>query len=112
VIDSRKGECLWSEWSGEGYTLSGPSSIVFHTNAHVDLDIDVVKRALASSLQRDGVVVSLGAGYAAIESSVVTHGYSGFIGGEIFPSVCNLEGVTFYETNVDDIYETTWVEIR
>ena len=110
--DSRKGEGLWVEWSGDGYPVSGPSSIVFYTNEHVDLDIDVVKRALASSLQRDGVVQSLGDGYRAIDSSIITHGYSGRVDDEIFDSFCNLEGKTFSGSEVDMVYETTWVEIR
>ena len=110
--DSRKGECLWVEWSGEGFVPSRPSTIIFYTHEHVDLEIDVVKRALASSLQRDGQVVSLGDGYRAVESGTVVHGYAGFINGEIYLSACDKNGQTEYGETVDEIFETTWVEME
>jgi hypothetical protein len=110
--DSRKGECLWVEWSGEGFVPSRPSTIIFYTHEHVDLSIDVVKRALASALQRDGSVVSLGHGYGAVEAANTIHGYSGHIDGEIYLSVCNSSGETVYGDIVDEIFETTWVEIQ
>ena len=51
--DKRTGECLWFEWSGDGFAVSRPSSIIFFTYDHVDLEIDLIRRALASALQRD-----------------------------------------------------------
>jgi len=109
--DSRIGECLWIEWSGEGYIPSRPSSIIFYTHDHVDLEIDVVKRALASSLQRDGHSVTLGQGYKAVESGTPVHGYSGYIDGEIYLTACSETGETDYGYIVDQTYKTTWVEI-
>lgn len=109
--DSRIGECLWVEWSGEGYTPSRPCSIIFYTHDHVDLEIDVVKRALASALQRDGHSVSLGQGYKAVESGTPIHGYSGHIDDEIYLTACGETGETDYGYVVDQTYKTTWVEI-
>jgi hypothetical protein len=110
--DSRAGECLWVEWSGEGYTPSRPSTIIFYTHDYVDLEIDVVKRALASAQQRDGQVVSLGEGYRAVESGVVVYGYAGFIDDEIYLSACDENGETDRGEIVDEVFETTWVEIE
>lgn len=110
--DSRKGECLWIEWSGEGYIPSRPSSIIFYTHDHVDLDIDVVKRALASSLQRDGFVVSLGDGYKSVETSPIVYGFSGHVDTEIYLAACDESGETNYGDIVDEVFETTWVEIQ
>jgi hypothetical protein len=109
--DSRAGECLWVEWSGEGFVPSRPSSIVFYTHDHVDLDIDVVKRALASALQRDGVVISLGEGYRSVESGVITYGYSGYVDEDYHLTKSNENGETYYGNQVDTTLETTWVEI-
>lgn len=110
--DSRIGECLWVEWSGEGFVPSRPSSIVFYTHDHVDLDIDVVKRALASALQRDGVVASLGEGYKGVESGRITYGYSGYVDGEVYLTQSDVNGETYYGNQVDLTLETTWVEIE
>lgn len=85
---------------------------MFYTHDHVDLDIDVVKRALASSLQRDGVVVSLGEGYRAVESGDITYGYSGYVDGDYHLTKSDESGETYYGNQVDVPLETTWVEIE
>jgi len=110
--DSRAGEGLWFEWSGEGFAPFKDSSILFFTFDHVDVEIEVVMRALASSLQRDGISDSLGGGYRLAEAGLVTHGYCGFIDGEIFLTVCNEFGETDSGDTVDQILETTWVELN
>lgn len=110
--DSRVGECLWVEWSGEGFVPFRPSSIVFFTHEHIDLEIDLIKRALASSLQRDGIAISLGEGYRMAESGLVTHGYCGYVDGEIYLTACSETGETDEGDTVDEILETTWVEIN
>jgi hypothetical protein len=99
------------EWSGEGFVPFRPSSIVFFTHEHIDLEIDLIKRALASSLQRDGIAISLGEGYRMTESGLVTHGYCGYVDGEIYLTVCSETGETDEGNIVDEILETTWVEI-
>lgn len=109
--DSRIGECLWSEWSGEGYIAIGTSPILFFTEEHVDVDHDVVKRALASALQRDGVVVSLGDGYRAVESGNIVEGFAGYVDGDNELTFCDYKGETFYGEFVESIIAITWVEI-
>ena len=65
--DSRVGELLWKEWTGDGFDCTFDVSAVFFTDDHVDLENDVVRRALASALQRDGISISLGNGFQSIE---------------------------------------------
>lgn len=109
--DSRIGESLWREWSGD-LDSSEASSIVFFTDTHVDLQHDVVVRALASALQRDGVVDTLGQGYKSVESGTVQHLHAGYLYEEDDELViCNVDGETFYGDSVIEVLEITWVKI-
>jgi hypothetical protein len=108
--DSRIGECLWSEWTGYAYSPSTNSDLIFYTEGHVDLENDIVRRALASSLQRDGSAISLGDGYRLVESSVVTHGYAGEVDGDRDYTMCDETGETPDGDYVDDLIDVTWVE--
>jgi hypothetical protein len=109
--DNRAGECLWYEWSGDGFAVSRPSSIIYYTYDHIDIQIDVIARALASALQRDGIVVSLGDGYKAVERGYVAHGFAGEVEGEIYPTACDQEGNTNYGEIVKNPLPVTWMEI-
>ncbi len=109
--DSRIGETLWREWSGEGYDTSGRSPILFFTEDHISLEHDVVKRALASALQRDGVVISLGEGYRAVESGNIVEGFAGYVDGDDELTFCDEHGETFYGDFVESVVAITWVEI-
>ena len=51
------GELLWKEWTGEGYEPLHEYSVTFFTEDHIDLENELIRRALASALQRDGVAV-------------------------------------------------------
>lgn len=75
--DSRIGESLWFIWDGDGYSLFTQDSIVFYTEDHVDLEEDVVRKALASSIQREGISDSLAGGYSLISSGITGHFYAG-----------------------------------
>jgi hypothetical protein len=110
--DSRAGECLWQEWTGDGHDATTSSSLLFFTNEHVDLEHDVVRRALASALQRDGSVVSLGKGFAALETATVTQGYAGHVNEELELTVCDEHGETYYGDAVDEVFAVTWVAIQ
>ena len=57
--DVRIGEHLWSEWDGEGYQNLLECGVVYYTLEHIDLENELVRRGLASALQRDGVAYSL-----------------------------------------------------
>lgn len=109
--DSRKGECLWSEWSGEGYRTYDSSIIVFYTEDHVDIEHEVVKRALASAIQRDGVVHSLGDAFKKIENAKTSYGYAGTVDSSHEKYACNEDGETQLGDIVDSIHEVVWVEI-
>jgi hypothetical protein len=109
--DNRAGECLWYEWSGDGFSESRPSSIIYYTHDHIDLQIDLIARALASALQRDGVVQSLGEGYKSVERGHVAYGYAGEIEGEIYPTACDEFGNTENGDVVNQPLPVTWVEI-
>jgi hypothetical protein len=84
---------------------------VFFTHEHVDIEHDVVRRALASALQREGVVDSLGGGYRCIEEGFVSCGYAGKVDGSYELYVCNEDGETLHGDYVEGIVEVTWVEV-
>ena len=109
--DSRIGETLWSEWSGEGFEPISQDALVFFTEDHVDIENETVRRALASALQRDGSSISLGNGYSAIESATVSHGYAGEVDEAIYFTMCNEDGETRDGDYVDRVIPITWVEI-
>lgn len=109
--NDRLGEHLWSEWDGELYEHQDPNKIVYYTEEHVDLDNEIVKRALASSLQRDGVVDTLVQGFRAIENSQLVYGWAGVIQGELCLTSCDESGETFYGDLVEEILEITFIEL-
>ena len=111
--DSRKGESLWSEWEGYGYHYNfGDLSIVYYTEGHVDLDIDIVRKALASAIQRDGVVSSLSQAFQLIDSGRISQAYAGPVDGDLYLTVCEDDGSTLDGEQVDEIIEITYVEVQ
>jgi hypothetical protein len=105
-----RGELLWSEWQGEGYQPSLAGSLVYSTTGHVSLADDVVSKALASAVQRDGVADSVGRAFIAIQPFSAVCGYSGEVDGlEIH--ACSDAGETYYGDVVDEVVPTTWVEV-
>lgn len=106
--DLRTGECLWSEWTGDGF-MSESSSPVFYTQGHVDIENEIVSRALASALQRDGSAITLGDGFRLVERAKVTHGHAGVVDGDIDFAVCDELGETREGDEVDEVLEVTWV---
>lgn len=111
MAKSRIGESLWEDWDGSGYYSVLPVCTVFVTYGHVDIENEVVRRALASHMQRGGYVDSLGQAYAALDRSVFVQGYVGRVDGEMEPTVCEDDGETFYGDIVDETLPTTWVEV-
>ena len=108
--DSRIGESLWKQWHGENYYPSGESELVYFTEEIVDVENEIVRRALASTLQRDGIADSLADGFTMIANSTIENGWAGIIEGEKEYTVCNSSGVTDYGDSVSEIMEITWVE--
>jgi hypothetical protein len=109
--NDRAGESLWLEWDGEGYPLEDPDATILYTLDHVDVHDEVPRRALASALQRYGIVDGLGGGYKAAERAVGTQGYAGTIDGERALTACDEDGSTFYGDELEDYYPVTWVEV-
>lgn len=109
--DVRLGESLWVQWHGNGYASSSGSELVYFTLDHVDLETEVVRRALASTLQRDGICDSLLDGFNMIEKATLEHGYSGIIEGETEYSVCDDTSETEYGDFVEEPLPTTWIEL-
>lgn len=105
----RPGDWLWEEWDGEGFEPSKSSSVIYVTYEDVDLTMELVRRALASALQRDGVAESLGDGFKLIDKSIVSEGHVGLIDDNY--TLCDEVGETEYGDIVDKVLLATWVEI-
>ena len=109
--DSRKGEALWSEWSGEDVLDLENFSLIFYTEDHVDLENELVRRALASAIQRDGSAVSLADGFRMIDSSTILLTWGGEVDGETTYTICDKDGETRGGDYVDSIVEITLVAL-
>lgn len=110
--DSRKGEALWSEWDGFDFPYTrGDLSLVFYTEEHVDLDHEVVRRALASTIQRDGITHSLSEAFKLLDESDTTHGWAGTVGGDIHLTYCDEDGNSPLGDYIEGIKEITFVEV-
>ena len=84
---------------------------MFYTEGHVDLENEVVARALASALQRDGVAISLGDGYKMLEAAERLHAYAGAVDGDDALHICDEAGETRDGDVVDDVIEITLVSL-
>jgi hypothetical protein len=112
VKDSRAGETLWSEWDGRLHFPSSENSILFYTIGHVDISNEIVKRALSSALQREGLVDSLGEGFRSVENAIMSfYGHCGYVDSDTELTSCDMYGETDYGDIVDEIFPVTWIEI-
>lgn len=109
--DHRHGEHLWMEWTGEGYTPSTSAEIVFYAEEIVNINIPLIQKALASALQREGIVDSLSDGYNLISKGTAVHGYFGYVGGDIIPTACSVLGITEYGEKLEAFNSCTWIEL-
>jgi hypothetical protein len=109
VRDNRHGEQLWQEWDGSG--LERTDCLPYYTVEHVDLGEEVVRRALASTLQRDGVADSLADGFKLLDGVEVEHMWAGILDDEDRLSTCDEDGETFYGDSVAVPFPTTIVYI-
>jgi hypothetical protein len=101
--DKRPGESLWEPWEGWG----GRSAYL--TVGHVDLESEVVRRALASAMQRDGVVDSLFEGFQLVSVSEVVTGWVGIVDEEREYTLCDASGETDFGDVVASPIEATIV---
>ena len=107
--DSRIGESLWFLWDIEEPT---DGSILFYTEEHVDIEHEIVRKALASSLQREGIVDSLGYAFKLLDQAEVMHGYSGLSPlGDQSGYPCNEYGETQDGYMLDLVVPATWVKV-
>lgn len=110
--DSRIGELLWSEWTGDGHTPQNEfANFSFYTEGHIDITNEIVKKALASAIQRDGSVDSLGQAFKVVEDCEPAYLYAGYIQGDTEYTACDENGMTFHEDIVDEIIPITVVDI-
>ena len=108
--DVRIGESLWQQWHGEGYLADTVSELIYFTVDHVDMENEIVRRALASTLQRDGVADSLAEGFSMLAEAAIQTGWSGIIDSETEYTFCDENGETEYGDYVDEPLPCTWVE--
>jgi len=111
VKDTRRGESLWSEWTGELYEKEINDSVVFFTVEHVDIENEVVRRALASVVQREGLVSTLGEGFKAVEAAVCKQSYAGELHEYGEYAICNDKGETSLGDKVENLVPVTLVEL-
>jgi len=109
--DYRHGDYLWVEWSGEGYEPQTDTDLIFYTEEVVNLSVPLIQKALASSLQRDGVVDSLSDGFFLVNNSTTVHGFVGNLPGDIVPLACDALGLTLDGTKLETFSGCTWVEM-
>lgn len=109
--DVRLGESLWSEWHGQGYETETDAEVIYFTHDHVDVENELVRRALASTLQRDGIADSLADGFKMIENGYIAIGWAGIIIDESEYWACDENGETEYGDSVEDSRSVTWIEL-
>lgn len=107
--NDRAGDWLWEEWDGE--EIESDSDLIYYTTDWVDLNNDIVRRALASYLQRDGVAESLSDGFKMAESAKVTYTYAGYLLDEKILSTCDDTGETSFGETVSNVALVTLVEV-
>jgi hypothetical protein len=107
--DQRPGEELWEFWDGEGYDPKIDFSTIYYTIDHVDFENDLVRRALASALQRDGVAISLSEGFNLIDKSIPYTGWLGYVDESLY--TCDDSGETEYGDLVEKVFPATWIEV-
>jgi hypothetical protein len=110
--DSRPGESLWDEWLGSGYLnfLESSDTFVFYTKDHVSMENDLVRRALASAIQRDGIADSLSESFKILEGSKITSGWAGNNEFDLELMSCDELGYTELGDSLTEVSPVTWVE--
>lgn len=109
--DSRIGELLWMEWESEVPDDVPADAVSFYTEGHIDIEHEVVRRALASAVQRSGVVDSLSQAYRALDSSTISTIFAGAVDGALDYTICDKDGMTQHEDLVEEVIPITMVSI-
>jgi hypothetical protein len=109
--DSRIGESLWFIWDGLDYDFSSTDSVVFYTEGHINIEEEVVRKALASSIQREGIASSLSQGFSMIASGISSQlhaGYSDLIERQL---ICDENGSSKSGEDLIEVMPITVVEV-
>lgn len=109
--DLRLGQELWLEWEGS-WSSEMEDALLYYTIDHVDIENELVKRALASVLQRDGVYDGLGDAFKAIDRGCVSIAWAGVAEGGFELEMCNSLGETEYGDILENVQEITCVEVQ
>lgn len=109
--DTRVGQELWLEWHG-CWSQEGEDEILYYTIDHVDIENELVKRALASVLQRDGIYDSLGDAFKAIDKGQVSLEWVGNLLDNFELEICDSMGETEYGDVLENIQEATFVKVQ
>lgn len=102
--DSRIGEQLWHEWPLDDCSYA--------TIDHVDLDNEIVRKALASSLQRDGIAESLGEAFKMLDGAEISHCHAGYVDGADEMTLCDESGMTHHGDTVELVHPLTLVSLN
>ena len=102
---------MWSEWTGELYEKINEDSVVFYTVEHVDIEQEVVRRALASAVQREGVVDSLGEAFRLLDAASSRRMFAGELVEKKEYAICSDKGETFLGDTVSSAVPVTIVEV-
>lgn len=85
---------------------------LYYTPEHVDLEEEIVRRALASAMQRDGIVDSLFEGFEKIATAEIKKGWMGNLPEDPEMLECDESGETFYGDIVEEVLPCTWVRLN
>lgn len=111
--DSRIGETLWSQWLGNSHHSQETPALIYVTEEQVDVHNEVVRRALASAIQRDGVVDTLGQAFSLLDGKTTSqHAYAGHIDGDPELTICDKYGMTLCDEIVEGVVPVTLVDVH
>ena len=74
------------------------------------MENDLVRRALASAIQRDGITNSLSESFKILEGSNTTFGWAGNSDFDLELMSCNELGYTDLGDSLTEVFAITWVE--
>jgi hypothetical protein len=110
--DSRIGETLWSQWLGNSHHSQVTSALIYVTDEQVDVHDEVIRRALASAIQRDGIVDSLGQAFSLLDGKTTSqHAFAGHVDGDPDLTICDKDGMTLHGELVENVFFITLVDV-
>lgn len=108
---TQTGESLWIEWDGTEIPGLDLDHTIFFTYGSVDLENEIVARALAVAIQRTGEAESLAEAFRLVERATSLQGHAGYLEDDREISACSEDGETEDGDLVPQPEAVTWVEI-